>query len=105
MLANRAPIVAATALIAVIVGVGVVGATGDENSAPATPPSQTVAPFVPASTVAPPTTDAAPTTTAAPVPPLSQTLSQGVQSDEVHSCRTASPSSDSTPVRPTASTG
>jgi hypothetical protein len=81
--ANRAPIVAASALIAVIVGVGVVGAAGGEDTAPTTPPSQTVAPFVPASTVAAPTTDPAPTTSTVPVPPLSQTLTQGMQSDEV----------------------
>ena len=57
--ANRVPIIAATALIAVIVGVGVVGAAGNEESTPTTPPSQTVAPFVPASTVAPPASDLA----------------------------------------------
>ena len=81
--ANRAPIIAATALIAVIVGVGVVGAAGNEESTPTTPPSQTVAPFVPDSTIAPPTSDLAPAATTAPVTPLSQPLSQGVQSDEV----------------------
>ena len=81
--ANRAPIIAATALIAVIVGVGVVGATGSEDSSPTTPPSQTVEPFTPASTIAAPTTVAAPTTIAAPVPPLSQPLAQGMQGAEV----------------------
>ena len=83
-LANRAPIVAATALIAVIVGVGVVGATGSENAAPSTPPSQTVEAFTPAPTLEATTT--APPTTAAPapeVPLLSQTLSQGMQGEEV----------------------
>lgn len=83
--AGRAPIVAATALIAVIIGVGVVGAAGDdEGSAPSTPPSQTVAPFTPAPTVAP-SSSAAPATVAPPptVPPLTQTLSQGMQGDEV----------------------
>ena len=82
-IANRAPIIAATALIAVIVGVGVVGATGKEEAAPATPPSATVEPFVPASTVAPPSTEAAPTTAAREIPPLTQTLFQGVQGSEV----------------------
>lgn len=81
--ANRVPIIAATALIAVIVGVGVVGAAGGDEVAPTTPPSQTVAPFVPASTVAPPSTDLAPTTTATAITPLSQPLAQGSQSDEV----------------------
>jgi hypothetical protein len=82
--ANRAPIIAATALLAVIVGVGVVGATGNEDAAPTTPPSATVAPFVPVSTVAPPSTQPTPPTSAAiEIPPLSQPLSQGVQSDEV----------------------
>jgi len=81
--ANRAPIIAATALIAVIVGVGVVGAAGNEESTPTTPPSQTVAPFVPASTVAPPASDLTPTTTTAAITPLSQPLSRGIQSDEV----------------------
>ncbi len=83
---NRAPIFAATALVAVIVGVGVVGATGgEEQSAPATPPSQTVAAFTPASTVATTTsTTPAVTTEPAPdIPPLSQTLSQGMQGAEV----------------------
>ncbi len=82
-MANRAPIIAATALIAVIVGVGVVGATGNEDTTSTTPPSQTVAPFVPASTVAPPSTEAAPATIAVSIPPLSQPLYQGLQSDEV----------------------
>lgn len=81
--ANRAPIIAATALIAVIVGVGVVGASGNDDATPTTPPSATVAPFVPASTVAPATTAAAPTTTAREIPPLTQPLSQGMQGDEV----------------------
>jgi hypothetical protein len=81
--ANRAPIIAATALIAVIVGVGVVGAAGDEGTAPATPPSQTVAPFVPESTLDLPTTELAPTSTTASVAPLSQPLAQGVQGAEV----------------------
>ncbi len=81
--ANRAPIIAATALIAVIVGVGVVGATGGEEAIPTTPPSQTVAPFVPASSVAPPVTDPAPTSRAVAITPLSQPLSGGMQSDEV----------------------
>jgi hypothetical protein len=80
---NRAPIIAATALIAVIVGVGVVGAAGNEDATPTTPTSQTVAPFVPSLSVAPPASDLAPSTTTAPVPPLSQPLSQGAQSDEV----------------------
>ncbi|MEP1125496.1 MAG: L,D-transpeptidase family protein [Ilumatobacter sp.] len=82
---NRAPIIAATALVAVIVGVGVVGATGgEEQSAPATPPSQTVDVSVPASTVT--TTSTTPPVTTAPapaIPPLSQTLSQGMQGAEV----------------------
>ncbi len=84
--ANRAPIAAATALIAVIIGVGVVGAAGgEEEAAPTTPPSQTVDAFTPASTAAP-TSSAPAATTAAPapeVPPLSQTLSQGMQGEEV----------------------
>lgn len=83
--ANRAPIVAATALIAVIIGVGVVGATGnEEGTTPSTPPSQTVDPFTPASSTA--ETSTVPPATAAPapaVPPLSQTLSQGMQGEEV----------------------
>lgn len=82
---NRAPIVAATALVAVIVGVGVVGATGgEEDAAPAMPPSQTVEAFTQPSTVAS-TTTAAPATTepAIEIPPLSQTLSQGMQGEEV----------------------
>ncbi|MFK7919846.1 MAG: peptidoglycan-binding protein [Ilumatobacter sp.] len=81
--ASRTPIIAASALIAVIIGVGVVGASGNEGAAPATPPSQTVEPFVPVSTVAPST---APQVTVAPVPdiaPLSQTLSQGMANDDV----------------------
>ena len=82
---NRAPIVAATALIAVIVGVGVVGAAGsEEGPAPSTPPSQTVDVFTPAPTVAPASSVPAPTTAPAPeIPPLSQTLSQGMQGAEV----------------------
>ncbi len=82
---NRAPIIAATALVAVIVGVGVVGATGGEDqSAPATPPSQTVDAAPPASTVAATSTIPAATTAPAPsIPPLSQTLSQGMQGAEV----------------------
>ena len=83
--ANRAPIVAATALIAVIIGVGVVGATGnEEGAAPSTPPSQTVDAFTPAPTIA--ETSTVPPSTAAPaasIPPLSQTLSQGMQGEEV----------------------
>jgi hypothetical protein len=81
--ANRAPIIAATALIAVIIGVGVVGAAGsEEGAAPSTPPSQTIEAFTPAPTVAAPST--VPLTTAAlAIPPLSQTLSQGMQGDEV----------------------
>ena len=78
---TRAPIIAATALIAVIVGVGVVGATGNEQS-DALPPSATVAPFVPEPTVLAPSTAAPPTTEAA-VPSLSQPLFQGLAGDEV----------------------
>ena len=85
---NRAPIVAATALIAVIVGVGVVGATGGEQSTSSTStPSATVAPFVPDPTAVPVSSDAAPATIAAPITPLSQTLSQGVQSNEVRTAQ------------------
>ena len=83
--ANRAPIAAATALIAVIIGVGVVGATGnDEGAATSTPPSQTVEAVAPAPTIA--ATSTVPPATAAPapvIPPLSQTLSQGMQGEEV----------------------
>ena len=83
--ANRAPIIAAIGLIVAIVGVGVVGAAGNEDSTPTAPPSQTVAPFVPASTIAQPVSDPTATTSIAPAPitPLSQTLSRGVQGDEV----------------------
>ncbi len=84
--ASRAPIAAATALIAVIIGVGVVGAADSEDqSAPATPPSQTVEAFTPATTATPTSATAAPITAApAPaIPPLSQTLSQGMQGEEV----------------------
>ncbi|MDG1267525.1 MAG: L,D-transpeptidase family protein [Ilumatobacter sp.] len=83
--ANRAPIIAAIGLIVAIVGVGVVGAAGNEDSTPTAPPSQTVAPFVPASTIAQPVSDPTATTatSTAPITPLSQTLSRGVQSDEV----------------------
>ncbi|MDG2038999.1 MAG: L,D-transpeptidase family protein [Ilumatobacter sp.] len=84
---NRAPIIAAIGLIVAIVGVGVVGAAGNEDSTPTAPPSQTVAPFVPASTIAQPVSDPTATTATsiapAPITPLSQTLSRGVQSDEV----------------------
>lgn len=81
---NRAPIVAATALIAVIVGVGVVGATGSEDdAAPATPPSQTVEAFTPVTTIAPTSTVPPPTAAPVEIPLLSQTLSQGMQGDEV----------------------
>ena len=86
--ANRAPIVAATALIAVIIGVGVVGATGDEEqAAPATPPSQTVEAFTPVPDVATdaPSSTVPPATAAevAQIPALTQTLSQGMQNNEV----------------------
>ncbi len=85
--ANRAPIIAAIGLIVAIVGVGVVGAAGNEDSTPTAPPSQTVAPFVPASTIAQPVSDPTATTATsiapAPITPLSQTLSRGVQGDEV----------------------
>ncbi|NKB41301.1 MAG: L,D-transpeptidase family protein [Ilumatobacter sp.] len=85
--ANRAPIIAAIGLIVAIVGVGVVGAAGNEDSTPTAPPSQTVAPFVPVSTIAQPVSDPTATTATsiapAPITPLSQTLSRGVQSDEV----------------------
>ncbi len=81
---NRAPIVAATALIAVIIGVGVVGAAGGEQQAvPSTPPSQTVDPFVPTPTVASTSTSPVVTEPARDIPPLSQTLSQGMRGDEV----------------------
>jgi hypothetical protein len=82
---NRAPIVAATALIAVIIGVGVVGAAGnEEGAAPSTPPSQTADPLTPAPTTT--ASSAVPPATTAPapdIPALSQTLSQGMQGEEV----------------------
>ncbi|MDA9293096.1 L,D-transpeptidase family protein, partial [bacterium] len=85
--ANRAPIIAAIGLIVAIVGVGVVGAAGNEDSTPTAPPSQTVAPFVPVSTIAQPVSDPTATTATSIAPaaitPLSQTLSRGVQNDEV----------------------
>ncbi len=87
-MANRAPIIAATALLALIVGVGVVGATGNDDTTPSTPPSQTVAPFTPASTVAPPSTEATSTTAAPSLPPLSQPLAQGSQGVEVQQLQT-----------------
>jgi hypothetical protein len=70
-------------LIAVIVGVGVVGAGGgNEDASETTFPSVTVAPFAPETTLVAPEA-AAPITTPVEVVPLSQTLSQGSQGAEV----------------------
>jgi peptidoglycan hydrolase-like protein with peptidoglycan-binding domain len=66
----------------VIVGVGLVGATGGE--AEPLPPSATVAPFVPTPTTAPASTSTvAPTSTTEAIPPLSTPLFQGVRGPEV----------------------
>ncbi|MFT6293266.1 MAG: hypothetical protein ACJAR2_003888 [Ilumatobacter sp.] len=70
-------------MIAVIVGVGVVGAGGgNEDASETTFPSVTVAPFAPETTLVAPEA-AAPITTPVEVVPLSQTLSQGSQGAEV----------------------
>jgi hypothetical protein len=77
------PIIAAAALIAVIVGVGVVGAGGGNDDASETTfPSVTVAPFAPETTLVAPKA-AVPVTTPVEFVPLSQTLSQGSQGAEV----------------------
>jgi peptidoglycan hydrolase-like protein with peptidoglycan-binding domain len=71
-------------LIAVIGGVGMVGASGGDNDAGATTlPSATVAPFIPEATLVAPVTEAPATTASVEFAPLSQALSQGSQGAEV----------------------
>jgi len=85
---SRVPVIAACGLILLIIGVGLVGARNDDDGSSSSSEAAPldIAPVDPVdapSTIAAPL-DSAPTTVVAEtIPPLTQTLAQGMQSNEV----------------------